>query len=587
MLTMLLRGAIICSVLLNTSTLAAILPDLSGSRQEALKLRNMSNTTRYSDTSMQEIVNNLNESIISAFERANLLSQFPGNVTIAELFAVGSWRKFKSMKSKTEIEMPAVLKRSRASAGTSPEFQAEQNQSSQSAVTPSLQKIIRTSMYDRDVGSGISLDTPAEKAKRILQAAHGINYQKVEKPSIISPISKLKGEQSNLYKAFDKKEPEYDYSKHDSFHTEPSMLSRDSDNLESSLNRELVGNEIANDLRQKNINALEGRGKSDNYSNSNPISDQKDHTSLLIPNDVQEAGGKSNSGLEESTEHESEVSEQIGPGVELWGPEGKVYSSSDLGKDLGTEGEAETLSKSFGSIELNQTESPGPMSNEILGGTMSHQIEPTSSSLAAHESEFKSGEDVPADLVSPSKENATQLTNMVYKIAKQEGVINLAAAPCHKTLAWMPKVVAKLENDLPAFTFHCVDTRMPTEESDDLVSAFETSTSVQFSQVGPTETESEFPENMDLVVSWMGMQEWGAGQSWRFVKGLRRKGAKLVLFGNVADGRNTAPENHSLNLRQSPLLFKNPVRVVSGVGVEDGNPKQLLLYKMDSIRDGF
>lgn len=181
--------------------------------------------------------------------------------------------------------------------------------------------------------------------------------------------------------------------------------------------------------------------------------------------------------------------------------------------------------------------------------------------------------------------NMTQLTNMVYKIAKQEAIAKLAAAPCHTTMAWMPSVVARLESEVPDFSFHCVDTRDGQGVSEELVSAFGALRSVRIQRSTPTETEAQFPENMDLVVSWLGTQDWEAGQSWAFVKGLRRRAARLILFGDAMPCATADTDMPILQKTQSPLLFKNAVRVICEVGSEANSPKQLLLYRADDISD--
>lgn len=192
-------------------------------------------------------------------------------------------------------------------------------------------------------------------------------------------------------------------------------------------------------------------------------------------------------------------------------------------------------------------------------------------------------------------DNVTQLANMVYKVTKEEGVHTLAAAPCRTTVDWMPGVVERLEFEVPGFKFYCVDTD-PTGDSGedtggprvDLRAAFRGSASVEIIQMPPAETEKAFPEGVQLVVSWMGMQKWGVRKAWRFIKGLRRRGVTAGLFGNNPESGNGEEEDRrTLNVRKSPLLFNEPVRVISRVGSEGNNPKQLLLYAMDSIRDGF
>lgn len=215
--------------------------------------------------------------------------------------------------------------------------------------------------------------------------------------------------------------------------------------------------------------------------------------------------------------------------------------------------------------------------------------------------------EVAASLSSPGSptstirgDNITQLSNMVYKVAKEEKVHRLAVAPCRTSLKWMPDVVRKLEYEIPGFKFYCVDTwEKGSPESGgqelgsltlaDISAAFADCASTEVLSMPISKTESLFPRDIDLVVSWMGMQAWGTRKAWRFIKGLRRSGTRLGLFGNDPRAKNAeSDEKRRLNVRKSPMLFNEPLRVISRVGEdEEENPKQLLLYPMDGIRDGF
>lgn len=181
-------------------------------------------------------------------------------------------------------------------------------------------------------------------------------------------------------------------------------------------------------------------------------------------------------------------------------------------------------------------------------------------------------------------ENSTQLSLMVYKIAKSERIFSMAAAPCRAVSSWMPEVVMRLEFELPGFEFYCVDTSKPERSMADLKLAFGDVTG-GFIHTLPEAIDKALPKNIDLVVSWTGMQEWGIRKSWRFIKGLRRSGARMALFSNNPKSSNAGPSEGTLNIRKSPLLFNAPQRVIGRVSNDDN--KQLLLYSMDGLRDGF
>lgn len=176
--------------------------------------------------------------------------------------------------------------------------------------------------------------------------------------------------------------------------------------------------------------------------------------------------------------------------------------------------------------------------------------------------------------------NVTQLSLMTYKIARSERLFSLAAAPCWEVRGWLPAVVRRLEAELHGFEFFCVDTR---EEGKEGLEKWYGKTSGGYLKCKAEEIESVLPMNVDLVVSWLGVQKWGVRRSWRFVKGLRRRGVKMVLVSNNGGGGNG--QEGRINIRKSPLLFNEPRRVIGKVDRE--GDVQLLLYEMDGVRDGF
>lgn len=183
-----------------------------------------------------------------------------------------------------------------------------------------------------------------------------------------------------------------------------------------------------------------------------------------------------------------------------------------------------------------------------------------------------------------SGENITQLSLMVYKIAKTEGVTSLAVAPCREVMHWMPTVAKRLEAEVAGFEFFCIDITDEPEAMSDLRQAYG-DLSGAYIQSSADEIGERFPRGVDLVVSWMGIQKWGIRKSWRFIKGLRRSGARLCLLGNNSVRNNADVDSGIVNVRKSPMLFNEPMRVINKVG--DDADKQLLLYAMDKIRDDF
>lgn len=187
-------------------------------------------------------------------------------------------------------------------------------------------------------------------------------------------------------------------------------------------------------------------------------------------------------------------------------------------------------------------------------------------------------------------ENITQLSLMVYKVVRGEQIASMAAVPCYEVRNWMPSVVQRLEAEVIGFEFHCVDVidgadnNTHRERLEELKSAFG-DISGNFIQVEADAVSLYLPKDLDMVVSWMGLQKWGMRKSWRFVKGLRRCRVKRLLLGNDAVRNNLQEKQGLLNVRKSPMLFNEPRRVINKVAEE--NSRQLLLYEMDKIRDNF
>lgn len=181
-------------------------------------------------------------------------------------------------------------------------------------------------------------------------------------------------------------------------------------------------------------------------------------------------------------------------------------------------------------------------------------------------------------------ENVTQLSLMVYKIAKKENVEVMAAAPCREVMHWMPSVVRRLQMEIEGFTFFCVDTSEDSKGMGDLKEAYG-SMPAKYIRAPVEEVGEQIPNRVDLVVSWMGVQGWGIRRSWKFIKSLRRNGVRMCLLSNNPIRNNVDEKSGQLNVRKAPMLFNEPMRVIGKVS--EDNSKQMLLYSMDNVRDDF
>ncbi|KAI0559180.1 hypothetical protein FGB62_165g013 [Gracilaria domingensis] len=181
-------------------------------------------------------------------------------------------------------------------------------------------------------------------------------------------------------------------------------------------------------------------------------------------------------------------------------------------------------------------------------------------------------------------ENVTQLADMVYKLVREEEVFSMAVAPCDEVTDWMPNVVRRLREELVELQFYCIDTRMPAQDISPLKRVFG-DLATGFVQVGADDIKESIPAELDMVVSWKGLQRWGMERGWHFLRGLRERGTKFVLVSNNPGIINTEDSERAVNVRGSPLLFGEPRRVIGGVTKD--NSVQLLLYAMGDIRDGF
>lgn len=188
--------------------------------------------------------------------------------------------------------------------------------------------------------------------------------------------------------------------------------------------------------------------------------------------------------------------------------------------------------------------------------------------------------------VDNSVDNTTQLMMMVLKIAKKERVKSLAAIPCRTSYKWISKVVLELQLSNPVIEFFCIDTDTDTSKDlEDLKPAFNNVNVATFVKTDVSKLDEHLPKQVDLVVSWMGVQEWGIKGAWKFAKDLKRSGVKLCLMSNNAIPKNSDDEQGVVNVRKAPMLFNEPSRVIGKVSSD--RTKQLLLYEMDRIRDDF
>lgn len=181
-------------------------------------------------------------------------------------------------------------------------------------------------------------------------------------------------------------------------------------------------------------------------------------------------------------------------------------------------------------------------------------------------------------------ENVTQLAQMVYKVAREANVFSMAAAPCDEVTDWMPNVVRKLQSELVGLQFYCIDTREPAQDMGTLRQVFGDVSSAIL-QASVKDIKDTIPKDLDMVVSWKGLQRWGLDKGWHFMRGVRDSGAKYVLVSNNPRISNLEESTDAVNVRRSPLLFGEPRRIISGITPDSST--ELLLYAMDEVRDGF
>lgn len=182
-------------------------------------------------------------------------------------------------------------------------------------------------------------------------------------------------------------------------------------------------------------------------------------------------------------------------------------------------------------------------------------------------------------------ENITYLSFMLYRLIKTHEIRTMIDIPCTKTIFWMPEVLQRLEFEIPRFHYRCI---VPDDEHlIEGILRFKHLTSAVVVK-DPTVWTSVLPK-VDLMLAWYAIGYLRPSRSWQLVQTIRQSHSKYAIFPShplVKNNANSETRHGRVNIRKSPYLFDQPMRVVKNMSTQSSIPKDMLLYQVKAIRQG-
>lgn len=208
--------------------------------------------------------------------------------------------------------------------------------------------------------------------------------------------------------------------------------------------------------------------------------------------------------------------------------------------------------------------------------------------------------------------NLTRVSHMLYRIIRYHNITSMLDVPCTAHVAWMPALLARLDYEIPAFRYQCMDSAADVSAA---ARALRGASESAIVTGGVRYWEVPLPA-VDLIFSWSGLEHLTLSRTFSFFYNVRASGSALALVGHHAGLENavirrsasgkrktmTRPRPPGVNLREQPFAFAAAERVIGGFGLppppgggdaaDHGRrlraaQKQLLLYRVSKMRQSW
>jgi hypothetical protein len=177
-------------------------------------------------------------------------------------------------------------------------------------------------------------------------------------------------------------------------------------------------------------------------------------------------------------------------------------------------------------------------------------------------------------------EDIKRVSYMLMKILKQYKAQSMVDVPCRAHASWMHKFLVHVEQEIPDFKYFCVDSNQELLQAVKL--RVKGKANAKF--IARQFWLEKLPR-ADLVFSWSGLEKMKEENVLKFFRNVGTSDRhKYVILGNHMKGSKLLKKKATaMNVRKSPFLLTQPMRVVSKLSV-DPVRKQMYVYKADEMR---
>ena len=191
-------------------------------------------------------------------------------------------------------------------------------------------------------------------------------------------------------------------------------------------------------------------------------------------------------------------------------------------------------------------------------------------------------------------EDIDKISKFVRKTIKKLKSKTIIDCPCSAHLSWTPSLVRRLKKEVKGLQYHCID-----KDQESLKKA-----KASFRNIFPKMKYSQMkldqpkiPKNVDLAISWGGLDHEDESTQYRYIQGLYKSGARHIILGHypeveAKDGTEYERwEKYSkrmglkrVDFMMEPFLLGKPDQRLGGIVKRGTPPKEIAVFSNKKLK---
>jgi len=184
--------------------------------------------------------------------------------------------------------------------------------------------------------------------------------------------------------------------------------------------------------------------------------------------------------------------------------------------------------------------------------------------------------------------SVNRLTFMLHKFIAENKIRSVAVVTCFRLIAWMPAFMQRLDFDFPGIEFHCFNFNQTDGVAPEIERMRKQYPSFVNHHIYPSTQGIEYT-GVELVIAWHWIQKEDPAWAVYELMLMAANNASYVALNsnrNLPHNRRSQRGAGTINVRTVPFNFREPLRTINDVGIEDQS-LQLLIFELKNLRDDF